>query len=111
MNDQLFQKLTDSLIVGDPELCEALTKQAISEGIEPLQIIELGLIPGMNIVGEKFSSGEYFLPDLIIAANGMKKAMVLLEPELIVHEQVFKSAGVVVLEQFTAIFMKSASHW
>jgi corrinoid protein of di/trimethylamine methyltransferase len=97
MNDHLFQKLTDSLVDGDPEACEALTKQAITEGIEPLQIIERGLIAGMNIVGEKFSEGEYFLPDLIIAANGMKKAMALLEPELVSREQKFESAGVVVL--------------
>jgi corrinoid protein of di/trimethylamine methyltransferase len=97
MNDHLFQKLTDSLIDGDPEACETLTKQAIAEGIEPLQIIERGLIPGMNIVGEKFSEGEYFLPDLIIAANGMKKAMAMLEPELVSREQKFESAGVVVL--------------
>jgi corrinoid protein of di/trimethylamine methyltransferase len=97
MNAELFQKLTDSLIDGDPEACESLTSQALAEGIEPLQIIEHGLVPGMNIVGEKFSSGEYFLPDLIIAANGMKKAMALLEPELIAREEKFESAGVVVL--------------
>jgi corrinoid protein of di/trimethylamine methyltransferase len=97
MNDHLYQKLTDSLVDGDPHACEALTKQAITEGIEPLQIIERGLIAGMNIVGEKFSEGEYFLPDLIIAANGMKKAMALLEPELVSREQKFESAGVVVL--------------
>jgi corrinoid protein of di/trimethylamine methyltransferase len=97
MNDHLFQELTDSLVAGDPEACENLTRQAITEGIEPLLIIEQGLIPGMNIVGEKFSSGEYFLPDLIIAANGMKKAMALLEPELMAREQKYESAGVVVL--------------
>lgn len=97
MNDQIFQRLTDSLVSGDPETCEILTKQAIAEGIEPLLIIERGLIPGMNIVGEKFSSGEYYLPDLIIAANGMKKAMALLEPELLAREEKFETAGVVVL--------------
>lgn len=97
MNDQLFQKLTDSLVAGDPEACKMLTEEAIREGIEPLDIIEEGLIPGMNIVGEKFSEGEYFLPDLIIAANGMKKAMALLTPELMKREQKFESAGVIVL--------------
>lgn len=97
MNENLFQQLSDSLIAGDPESCEVLTKKGIAEGIAPLLIIERGLIPGMNIVGEKFSSGEYFLPDLIIAANGMKKAMALLEPELLAREEQFESAGVVVL--------------
>lgn len=97
MNDNIFQKLTDSLIIGDSEECESLTIQAISDGVEPLEIIERGLVPGMNIVGEKFSSGEYFLPDLIIASNAMKIAMNRLEPELIARDQKFESSGVVVL--------------
>lgn len=97
MNELIFQKITDSLVNGDPESCETLTMQAISEGIAPLLTIERGLIPGMNIVGEKFSEGEYFLPDLIIAANGMKKAMALLEPELLAREEKYESAGVVIL--------------
>lgn len=97
MNDRLYQKLIDSLVAGNPEGCESLTIQAISDGVEPMEIIERGLVPGMNIVGEKFSSGEYFLPDLIIAANAMKKAMTRLEPELLAREQKFQSSGVVVL--------------
>ncbi|MDD2695975.1 MAG: corrinoid protein, partial [Anaerolineales bacterium] len=66
-------------------------------GIEPMAIVKDGLIPGMNIVGEKFSSGEYFLPDLIIAADGMQKAMELLEPELRARHQAVESAGTVIL--------------
>ena len=54
----------------------------MSAGLEPLKIIREGLMPGMDTVGELFGGGEYFLPDLIIAADGMKKAMTLLEPEL-----------------------------
>ena len=51
-------------------------------GMEPMTIIDRGLVPGMDIVGEKFRTGEYFLPHLIIAASGMKQSMELLEPEL-----------------------------
>jgi len=47
-----------------------------------MTIIDRGLVPGMDIVGEKFRTGEYFLPHLIIAASGMKQSMELLEPEL-----------------------------
>jgi corrinoid protein of di/trimethylamine methyltransferase len=97
MSQEFFTKLTNSLVEGDPDATFEHTKAALAAGIEPMAIIKEGLIPGMNIVGEKFSSGEYFLPDLIIAADGMQKAMVLLEPELLKRQQAIESAGIVLL--------------
>ena len=97
MSNEIFSQLSKSLVDGDPDATFALTKQALESGVEPMNIIKEGLIPGMNIVGEKFSSGEYFLPDLIIAADGMQKAMDLLEPELRARNQTVESAGTVVL--------------
>ena len=97
MSNDLYSQLANSLIDGDPDATEALTRQAIEAGIEPMVIIKEGLMPGMNSVGDKFSCGEYFLPDLIIAADGMKKAMELLEPELRARRQTVESAGTVVL--------------
>ncbi|RCK76078.1 MAG: 5-methyltetrahydrofolate--homocysteine methyltransferase [Anaerolineae bacterium] len=97
MSQEIFSKLTNSLVDGDPDATFEATKEALAAGIEPMAIIKEGLIPGMNIVGEKFSSGEYFLPDLIIAADGMQKAMTLLEPELLKRQQAIESAGTVLL--------------
>lgn len=97
MSQEIFAKLTNSLVDGDPDATFEATKEALAAGIEPMAIIKDGLIPGMNIVGEKYSSGEYFLPDLIIAADGMQKAMTLLEPELLKRQQAIESAGTVLL--------------
>lgn len=97
MSTDLLTQLTNSLVDGDPDATFSLTQQALQSGMEPMEIIRKGLMPGMDIVGEKFSSGEYFLPDLIIAADGMQKAMDLLEPELQVRKQSVESAGIVVL--------------
>jgi corrinoid protein of di/trimethylamine methyltransferase len=97
MSQEIFTKLTNSLVDGDPDATFEATKEALAAGIEPMAIIKEGLIPGMNIVGEKFSCGEYFLPDLIIAADGMQKAMTLLEPELLKRQQAIESAGTVLL--------------
>jgi len=97
MSDDLFAKLTNSLVDGDPDAAAALTQQALTAGLEPMAIIRQGLMPGMDIVGQKFSDGEYFLPDLIIAAEGMKMAMALLEPELRARKQSLETAGVVVI--------------
>jgi corrinoid protein of di/trimethylamine methyltransferase len=62
-----------------------------------LTIIREGLMPGMNTVGEYFGRGDYFLPDLIIAADGMKRAMELLEPELRLRQQALETPGTVVI--------------
>jgi 5-methyltetrahydrofolate--homocysteine methyltransferase len=97
MSKEIFEKLTNSIIMGEPEITVEATKEALSAGIEPMTIIHQGLMPGMNVVGEKFSSGEYFLPDLIIAADGMQQAMELLEPELRLRQQTLESAGTVVI--------------
>jgi corrinoid protein of di/trimethylamine methyltransferase len=97
MTNELFTQLMNSLIDGDPDATYALTQQALEAGIEPMAIIREGLMPGMNAVGDKFSCGEYFLPDLIIAADGMHRAMDLLEPELRARQQTVEIPGTVVL--------------
>ena len=97
MSSDLLAQIAASLVDGDPDQTVALTKQAIGAGLEPMSIINDGLLPGMRIVGEKYSSGEYFLPNLIVSANGMKQAMQLLEPELKARRQTPKSAGTVVI--------------
>jgi corrinoid protein of di/trimethylamine methyltransferase len=97
MSKEIFEKLTTSIIMGEPDVTVSTTKEALAAGIEPMSIIREGLMPGMEVVGEKFSSGEYFLPDLIIAADGMQQAMELLEPELKLRQQTLESAGTVVI--------------
>jgi corrinoid protein of di/trimethylamine methyltransferase len=51
----------------------------------------------MEMVGEKFQAGEYFLPQMVIAANAMQHAMALLEPELHARQQVTESVGTLVI--------------
>lgn len=97
MNDDILKRITDNLVQGDPDAAVDLTRQALAAGLEPLEILNRGLMPGMEIVGEKFASGEYFLPHLVVAASGMQGAMALLEPALRARQQVFQKAGTVVI--------------
>ncbi|MBE3072341.1 MAG: corrinoid protein [Acidobacteria bacterium] len=97
MSSDLLNRITESLVDGDPDTTVACTRQALEAGLEPMSIIDEGLLPGMRIVGEKFSSGEYFLPNLIVSAGGMKLAMQVLEPELRRRHQKLTSAGTVVI--------------
>ncbi len=97
MSRDLLEKITASIVDGEPDLTVDITEQAMAAGIEPLVIIDEGLVPGMQVVGRRFSEGEYFLPNLIVAAMGMKRAMARLEPELRKRHQALKAAGTVVI--------------
>jgi corrinoid protein of di/trimethylamine methyltransferase len=80
-----------------PDLVAELSQKALEQGEEPLTIINQGLVPGMGIVGEKFQTGEYFLPHMVIAANAMQQAMGLLQPELLARQQNVDVPGVFVI--------------
>lgn len=79
---ELFARLAQAVINGEPEVAEALAREALTHGLDPLACINEGLTPGINRVGELFASGEYFLPDLIIGGEAMKAALAVLEPAL-----------------------------
>jgi corrinoid protein of di/trimethylamine methyltransferase len=97
MTEDILTEITRSLVACEPDRTAELTEKALEEGTEPLAIINQGLVPGMEAVGEKFQAGEYFLPQMVIAANAMQQAMDLLEPELHARQQVSESAGTMVI--------------
>jgi len=74
--------LSTAIEKGDREKAVQLTAEALSTGTKPQDIITHGLQSGMGAVGEKFSSGEYFLPDMLMAARAMKAALEVLKPAL-----------------------------
>ena len=83
MSEEIFQKLAQAVIDGEPEDAEALAQQALEQGVDPLDCINLGLVKGIQKVGELFANGDYFLPELIIGADAMKSALDVLEPSLL----------------------------
>ncbi len=97
METLLLQKIADSVIDGQPELTLENVETALTAGILPLTIIENGLVHGMNVVGEKYEEGEFFLPNLIISANAMKRAMARLDQALRDHNQQVTKKGTVVI--------------
>jgi corrinoid protein of di/trimethylamine methyltransferase len=82
MNDQLFKRMAQSIIDGEDDLAVDLAKQSMVEGIDPLDAINEGFIIGVNQVGDAFSCGDAFLPELVMAGEAMKAAVAVLEPEL-----------------------------
>jgi 5-methyltetrahydrofolate--homocysteine methyltransferase len=80
---ELLNKISEHLRRGDDEQVYDLTRQAINEGIGPKEILDSGLIEGMNVVGEEFRKHEIFLPDVLLAAKAMYAGMDQLKPLLI----------------------------
>jgi corrinoid protein of di/trimethylamine methyltransferase len=82
MTEELFQKMSQSILDGDSDAAVALAKQAIEAGIDPLEAISKGFVVGVNQVGESFACGQAFLPELVMAGEAMKAAVATLEPEM-----------------------------
>lgn len=97
MSEELFKKMAQAVIDGDDDEAAALAQQALDEEISPLEAINQGFTPGMDTVGELYSTGEYFLPDLILGGEAMKAALAVLEPALKSAGQARQVLGKVVL--------------
>jgi corrinoid protein of di/trimethylamine methyltransferase len=96
-HDRLFDAMTDAVIRGLPDKARELAEEALSAGVDPLEAIEQGFKPGMEIVGEGFDKGELFIPDLMMAGEAMKMAIAALEPELMKRKQERQVLGRVVI--------------
>ena len=62
---------------------KACVQQALDEGIPAGEILEQGLLQGMNIIGEKFKNNEVFVPEVLVAARAMTKGIEILRPHLV----------------------------
>ena len=82
MDTAILQLMKQSVIDGDPDRAKELCLRVLSAGMNPLQALNHGFVPGLNAVGEQFAQGEMFLPDLVLAGEAMKAATAVLGPEI-----------------------------
>ena len=90
-----LERISSGVIAGDDAGVAELTRQAIDGGVAPVEIINSGLIKGMNVVGQRFKAGEMYVPEVMVAARAMKAGMELVRP-LIVEGDI-PSAGKVII--------------
>jgi len=76
---EILNEISRYLQQGDCEKVSLLTRQAI-EKVPPKEILDNGLIEGMNVIGERYKAHEIFLPDVLLAAQAMHKGMDVLKP-------------------------------
>ncbi len=88
-------KIKDGVIGGEVDDVVEMVKKAVDEGQSVKRILAEGLISGMAIVGNKYEKGDFFLPEMVIAATAMKAGLKVLGPLL--KEGDVESAGTVIL--------------
>ena len=79
---EILKAIAEELERGEAERARALTREAIAAGTPPAEILNRGLIAGMNVVGVRFRDREIFLPDVLMAAKAMYAGLDLLKPLL-----------------------------
>lgn len=84
---KLLAEMKTAVLEGEIEAGETLARQALDAGVDPLECIENGFVAGINEVGALYEVGDMFLPELVAAAEVMKEALAVLEPELLKSKQ------------------------
>ncbi len=90
-----LERIFEGILDGNAKLVVESIEQALSDGIEPAKILNEGMIAAMGEVGKLFEEGEYFVPEMLIAARAMQKGLEILKPYL--SEDDVQSPGKVVI--------------
>ena len=78
-----LKELFEAIVDGNAGKSKALTAKALTEGVDPQEILNKYMIPAMDEVGRRFETNEYFVPELLIAARAMKGSLELIKPRLV----------------------------
>jgi len=84
--EEILKKLAEAVINGDVDLAREMAQRALEAGIEPWVAITEGLSAGMKVVGDKYEAKEYFLPEVLMAADAMYAGLDVLIPHLKAEE-------------------------
>ncbi len=77
-----LKQLYESVVSGDAKATQAITQQALADGVDPLKLVNDYMVPAMDEVGRRFEANEYFVPELLISARAMKAPLELIRPLL-----------------------------
>ena len=82
MNEKLEQ-LYNAILEGDVTCANDGVQSALMSGLKPEEILSEGMIAAMREVGRRFEEGNYYVPEMLVAARAMQSALVLLKPQLV----------------------------
>jgi 5-methyltetrahydrofolate--homocysteine methyltransferase len=81
-SDEILQGLYDNTLVGNAPAVKELTEQGLAQGMNPESLLYDALIPSLEEVGARFERGDFFVPEMLIAARAMQGALDILRPLL-----------------------------
>ncbi|GAB4529131.1 MAG: corrinoid protein [Anaerolineae bacterium] len=79
----IYERLSTAVLEGNEERVPKLVQKGLDEGLSPKDILDNGLIVGMNEVGARFKRGDMFVPEVLMAAKAMQAGLTVLRPELV----------------------------
>lgn len=80
--EEIITALRQAVLEGDDVKAASLTKEALAAGLPALDILQRGAVAGIHQTGEKWEKNEYFLPEVIMAADAFKASMKILDPQV-----------------------------
>lgn len=80
---EILEEISTMLQAGKAPKVKALVQQALDEGVGAQDILENGLLAGMNVIGQKFKNNEVFVPEVLVAARAMNRGITVLRPQLV----------------------------
>jgi len=90
-----YQDLADAIIAGDNVKSKEITQKLVDRGVKAVEVLNEGLVPGMDVVGVKFKANEMYIPEVLIAARAMHAAMDIIKPMLAEAGAVMKGTVVI----------------
>ena len=91
------KQIHEAIVAGDSQRIREVVNQALEAGEAPLPLINEVLNPALKDVGDRFDRGDYFLPELILAAEAMQAAVDVLQPQLEARKEQIQSPGRVLM--------------
>ncbi len=92
---EAFKKMSGAVQEGDTDALLNAINEVVND-IDPLELVQDGMMPGLKKIGEAFGAGEVFLPEMLMAAEAFQEGMKVIEPKLAETGRQVKSAGTVV---------------
>jgi len=119
MSDEIMKQLRDAIVALEDDTAKAVAEKGIQAGIDPVEMINDGIRSALDVMGERFSSGELFLPELMLAAKAAEEAVKILEPKMLENGTASNTLGKVLIatvkgdihdigKNIVALLMKSA---
>ncbi|MDW7673368.1 MAG: corrinoid protein [Bacillota bacterium] len=90
-----FENLNSAVIAGNVNQVVEGTKSLVDSGVDPIEIINKGLIAGMNVVGQRFKAGDMYVPEVLMAAKSMAAGVDIVKP--MIAEGDVPSSGKIVI--------------